>query len=142
MTKYTLAQLTAEFKRIIKGMPTCVIVQAGDSNERVEEVTGTTEQPRGTNASALNAWRRLFAKSGIVYTSSRSVYLAVSYKNGFALHAVGDDDAPSTGIKGVVKYDGKIVSIAQPNTDEISFNNVEEVEQLMDRLEVLSPIAM
>lgn len=123
-------------------MPTCVIVEAGERNEVIEEVTGTTERPRDTSNSALNAWRKLFSKSGIVYTSSRSVYLAVSYKNGFALHAIGDDDAPSTCIKGVVKYDGKIVSIAQPNTDEISFSNVEEVEQLMDRLEILSPIAM
>ena len=142
MTKYTLTQLKAEFKRIIEGMPTCVIVQAGDSNERIEEVTGTTEQPRDTNASALNAWRRLFAKSGIVYTSSRSVYLAVVYKNGFALHAIGDDNAPRTEIKGVVKYDGKIVSVAQPDTDEITFESVEQVKCLMDRLELLSPIAV
>ena len=40
--KYTLTQLTAEFKRIIKGMPTCVIVQAGDSHEVISEVTGTS----------------------------------------------------------------------------------------------------
>lgn len=140
--KYTFAQLREEFKRIIKVMPTCVIVEAGECNEVIEEVTGTTEHPKDTSNSALTAWRQLFKKSGIVYTSSRSVYLAVSFNNGFALHAIGDDDAPRTAIKGVIKLNGKIVTIAQPDTDEISFNNVDEVEQLMDRLEVLSPIAM
>ena len=142
MTKYTLTQLRDLFKRLTNDMPTCVIVQAGDSNERIEEVTGTAEKPRDTSTSALNAWRRLFTKSSIVYTSSRSVYLSVVYKNGFALHSIGDDDAPSTCIKGVVKYDGKIVSIAQPDTDEITFESVDEVKQLMDRLELLSPIAV
>ena len=142
MKKYTLAQLRHEFKALIKEMPACVIVQAGDSHEVISEVIGTSERPSDTSSGALNTWRRLFSKSGIVYTNSRSVYLAVSFNNGFALHAIGDDDAPRTAIKGVIKLNGKIVSIAQPDTDEISFNNVEEVEQLLDRLEIMGPIAV
>ena len=142
MKLYTFAQLREEFKRIIKGMPACVIVETGERNEIIAEVTGTIERPSDTSNSALTAWRKLFKKSSIVYTSSRSVYLAVSFNNGFALHAIGDDDAPRTTIKGVIKLNGKIVSIAQPDTDEISFNNVEEVEQLLDRLEFMGPIAV
>lgn len=142
MNLYTIAQLRERFIAIISNIPACVITQVGDNDERIEQVIGTTEKPTGTSNKELDAWRRLFDKSGIVYTNVRSVYLAVSYKNGFALHAIGDDDAPRTGIKGVIKLNGKICTIAQPNTDEIVFESVEEVKQLMDKIEGLGTVAI